>query len=189
MSLRGMAVQADPAVWSRVPDSVDEAEAWVATQIDRVPPALGRRVEDAARLALHARIGSELTLALLLTVPESEIFGMLGILGLQDAPAPATAEGAREVAEALVPSPWAPEVIPVELGAARGWRITVLDPTTTDVEAVGLPQTVSTVYVLDLADRCVVAALTPLVPVAAASAQMMAERALVTLALTNEDHE
>ncbi|MGA7147324.1 MAG: hypothetical protein WBX17_02410, partial [Microbacterium sp.] len=92
------------------------------------------------------------------------------------------ADGAKQIAEALLPSPWPAEVIAVELGHARGWRASVLDPEgATGDAAVAEPQTVSTAYILDVRGRCAVAALTPLIPLAATAAQVLAERALTTL--------
>ncbi|MGR6741013.1 MULTISPECIES: hypothetical protein [Microbacterium] len=178
-----LALRADPSIWSRVPDTIADADAWIAARLEGVPADSAQRVEDAARLALYARLGSELSVALLLSVPASGIFGMLGVLGLGDAPAPSTAAGAKEIAEALVPSPWGAELATVSWGVVRGWRATVLDPVVGD-DSVVVAQTISTVYVLDLEGRCVVAALTPLVPLAAAAAHVLAERVLSTLSLS-----
>lgn len=174
-------LRADPAIWSPVPHAHAEINNWIAARVASAPADTARHVEDAARLALYATLGSELSLALLLTVPSSGIYGMLGVLGVAGAPAPSNAEEARDVAEALLPSPWGAEMLAVDLGTARGWRATVLDPVQRDDDGVALPQTVSTAYVLDVDGRCVVAALSPLAPLAAAAAQVLAQRALSTI--------
>ena len=179
---REVVIRADPEVWTPVPSSVDDAAAWVDAQVARAPEATRDRVADAARLAVLNRLASELSVALFLSVAEAELFGMLGIVVLDDVPAPGDATGAAGIAESLLPSPWPAEIVAVELGHARGWRTTVLDPEgAAGDESVSLPQTVSTAYILDIRGRCAVAALTPLIPLAAATAQVLAERALVTL--------
>lgn len=179
---REVEIHADPDVWALVPSSIDDAPAWVGQQAARGPEGVGERIADAARLALMTATGGELSVGLFLCVPEAELYGLLGIVVLDDVPAPDGADGAREVAETLLPSPWPAEVIAVELGHARGWRVSVLDPEgATGDDSVATPQTVSTAYVLDVRGRCAVAALTPLIPLAAAAAQVLAERALMTL--------
>lgn len=178
---REIVIQADPDAWTLVPAS-DDAREWAQQQAARAPERVRDRVAEAARLAAVHRAGSGLGLALFLSVPQDDLFGMLGIVVLDDVPAPADAPGAAEVVEALLPSPWPAEIVPVALGRARGWRGTVLDPEEAAGDAaVALPRTVSTAYVLELHGRCAVAALTPLTPLAAAASQVLAERALTTL--------
>ncbi len=184
---REIVIEADPGVWTLVPDA-DDAESWVAQQAAQAPEGMRDRVSEAARLAAVHRAGSELSLALFLSVPRDELLGMLGIVVLDDVPAPDDAAAAAEVAEALLPSPWPADIVPIELGRARGWRATVLDPeAAAGDEAVALPQTVSTAYVLELGGRCAVAALTPLTPLAATAAQVLAEQALTTLDVAEAD--
>ncbi|WP_127818672.1 hypothetical protein [Microbacterium sp. CPCC 204701] len=178
---REIVIQADPDAWTLVPASDDPRE-WVEQQAARAPEGARDRVAEAARLAAAHRSGSGLGLALFLSVPQDELFGMLGIVVLDDVPAPEDASGAAEVVEALLPSPWPAEILAIALGHTRGWRGTVLDPDEAAGDsAVALPRTVSTAYVLELRGRCAVAALTPLTPLAAAAAQVLAERALTTL--------
>jgi hypothetical protein len=179
---REVEIHADPDVWALVPSSIDDALAWIERQVARGPEAARERIADAARLALMTAAGGELSAGLFLCVPEAELYGLLGIVVLDDVPAPDGAEGARGIAEALLPSPWPAEVIAVELGQSRGWRASVLDPEGATGDAVvAVPQTASTAYILDVRGRCAVAALTPLIPLAATAAQVLAERALMTL--------
>lgn len=175
-------IQADPEVWTLVPASIDDAVAWLETQVAKVPAHLQPQTADAARLALGHRIDSEVSIGLFLSLPADHLLGMLGIVVLDDVPAPSTAADAGDIAASLLPSPWPAEVIAITLGSTRGWRATVLDPeNASGDEAVSVPQTVSTVYVLDVGGRCAVAAMSPLAPLAAVSAQILAERALATL--------
>lgn len=173
---------ADPEVWTLVPESIDEAGAWLDQQLAKVPANLREQTAKAAVLALGHRVDSDVSIALFLSLPADHLLGMLGIVVMDDVPAPSSAADAGDIAHALLPSPWPPAVIAVTVGSARGWRATVLDPENASGDGVvSVPQTVSTVYVLDVGGRCVVAAMSPLAPLAAASAQMLAERALATL--------
>lgn len=175
-------IQADPEVWTLVPASIDDAVAWLETQVAKVPAHLKPQTAEAARLALGHRIDSEVSIGLFLSLPADHLLGILGIVVLDDVPAPSTAADAGDIAASLLPSPWPAEVIAITLGSTRGWRATVLDPeNASGDEAVSVPQTVSTVYVLDVGGRCAVAAMSPLAPLAAVSAQILAERALATL--------
>ncbi|MCT9819715.1 hypothetical protein N3K63_05370 [Microbacterium sp. W1N] len=180
-----LTVRADPAVWQVVPADADAA--WIDRQVQRAAEHARPAVADAAALAVLHRRAGDLSLALFLSLPEAGMFGMLGIAGV-DVPAPSDVETAGEVAAALLPSPWPAEGLAVEIGAARGWRFTVLDggPDGSS-EPVVVAQTVSTAYVLDLQGRCVVAALTPMAPLAATVAQALAERALSTLEREDAD--
>ncbi len=175
-------IAADPDIWSLVPASLDDAGVWFAEQVSKAPEPLRGHTAQAARLALGHRIDSDVSIGLFLSLPADSLLGMLGIVILDDVPAPTSAAGAAGIADALLPSPWPAQVIEVELGASRGWRATVLDPEQAREEStVVIAQTVSTVYVLEVRGRCAVAAMSPLTPLAAASAQMLAERALMTL--------
>ncbi|REJ07201.1 hypothetical protein DY023_04180 [Microbacterium bovistercoris] len=118
---------------------------------------------------------------LLLAEPVADVYAMLGIAALDDAPVPLTAAGAVTVAERLVPSPWSADAVPVDLGAVSGWRVTLLDPEAAGGdEQVAIPRTVSTVYVVGVHGRLVVAALTSLPPLAAAVVQVHADNVVAT---------
>lgn len=182
-----LVIRADPAVWTPVPAEPDAA-AWYERQLAAAPETARDAVAAASLLALQARLDSDLTMVLLLCDTEAEIYTMLGIAALADVPAPDSAAGAAGVAEALLPSPWPAEVVEIDLGVGTGWRATVLDPEGADGDdQVTVPQTVSTAYVLDVRGRCVVAALSPLPPLAAAAAQVLAQRALATLDVEGEN--
>lgn len=181
-----LTMQPDPAVWQIVP-GIDEVAAWYEHQVATAPEAAREAVATASALALGARVDTDLSAVLLLCDPDAELYAMLGIAALDGVPAPATGEGAVGIAEALVPSPWPGEALPFDLDGVSGWRVTLLDEQgAIGDDAVALPQTVSTVYVLDVHGRCVVAALSSLTPLAAAVVQSLAEQVVVTFDIAEQ---
>jgi hypothetical protein len=173
-------MQPDPEVWQIVPGP-DEGAAWYERQLLEAPEAAREAVATASALALGARVDTELSAVLLLCDPAAELYAMLGIAALDGVPAPATGDGAVGIAEALVPSPWPGEALAFDFEGVSGWRVTLLDEQgAIGDDAVALPQTVSTVYVVEVRGRCVVAALSSLTPLAAAVVQNLAEQVVVT---------
>lgn len=175
-----LVLRPDPAVWQTVP-GMPEVAAWYQQQIESAPEPAREAVATASALALRARVDSDLSAVLLLCDPDAELYAMLGIAALDGVPAPSDAGGAIGIAEALSPSPWPAQALPFDLDGVTGWRVTLLDEEGADGdEHVALPQTVSTVYVADVRGRCVVAALSPLTPLAAAIAQGLVEQVVST---------
>lgn len=181
-------MQADPEIWQTVP-GVDEAAAWYERQVASAPENAREAVATASALAMGARVDTALSAVLLLCDPSAELYAMLGIAALDGVPAPATGQGAVGIAEALVPSPWPGEALPLDFGGVAGWRVTLFDEqgAVGDTE-VALPQTVSTVYVADVRGRCVVAALSSLTPLAAAAVQGLAEQVVATFDVEGDEN-
>ncbi len=176
----------NPAVWQVVP-GLSDAAAWYERQIAAAPEAAREAVAGASALALRARVDTELSQVLLLCDPPAELYAMLGIAALDGVPAPETGAGAVGVAESLVASPWPAEALPFDLDGVRGWRVTILDEQDAGGDdQVALPQTVSSVYVMSVDGRCVVATLSSLPPLAAAVVQVLAEQVIVTFGVEED---
>ncbi|MBO9627280.1 MAG: hypothetical protein J7484_13025 [Microbacterium sp.] len=184
-----LSFRADPDVWQVVP-GMPELPAWYERQVDAAPEDARDAVVTASALALSARVDADLTAVLLLCDPAADLYAMLGVVALDGVPAPDSAAGAIGIAEALAPSPWPGEALAFDLDGVSGWRVTLLDEAAAGAdESVALPQTVTTVYVADVRGRCVVAALSPLTPLAAAVVQVLAERVILTFDVEDGDGE
>ncbi|GAB2706895.1 hypothetical protein BKA24_000719 [Microbacterium marinum] len=177
--MTAISLRPDDAVWSEVPEP-EHLDAWLRPHVDAAPAERRGRVVDAALLAARTRLESDASIVLFLDIAHGVVLSALAVYAWDDVPAPGSAEKAAEIGVSAVPTSWDADTHEIELGPWAGWRVTILD----DAAGPGPAMTASTawtVYVLDVAGRCVVAVLAPLPPEAAVLAQHHSEHALATL--------